>query len=162
MMAKSDDTPAPGPRPEHKRLDVFVGRWETEGQITDPSSGRTSRLTAVDTYEWLPGEFFLLHRVDGRMGEAEVKAIEIIGFDASSRTYFTHSFDNQGRAAAYKATLEDGVWTITGDAERFRGEFSDDRKKLTGKWERSPDGSRWVPWMDIQLTKAGRVDSASG
>lgn len=55
----------------------------------------------MDTYEWLPGGFFLIHRVDGRMGEAEVTAIEIIGFDASIQAYLTRSFDNQGNAGTY-------------------------------------------------------------
>jgi hypothetical protein len=39
---------------------------------------------ALDTYEWLPGGFFLLHRVDGLMGDEPVQAVEIIGYEASS------------------------------------------------------------------------------
>jgi uncharacterized protein DUF1579 len=142
----------PKPGPEHKRLDVFVGKWNTEGTILASPSGPTSKLKAVDTYEWLPGGFFLVHHVDGRMGGEEVKAIEIIGYDVTSQKYFTRSFDNQGNTSTYQASLLDGVWTILGDSERFTGLFGAGDSTLTGKWERF-EGSEWLPWMDVRLTK---------
>jgi Protein of unknown function (DUF1579) len=155
----SGDTPASQePGPEHRRLDVFVGQWRTEGTIlADPEnpSGSTAKLTAVDTYEWLPGGFFLIHHVDGRMGEDEVHAIEIIGYDASRQAYRTRSFDNHGNTGTYEATLRGATWAIRGQRERFTGEFGDGSRTLTGQWQRrSADGARWVPWMDIRLTKA--------
>jgi len=36
-------------------------------------------ITGTDIYEWLPGGFFLLHRVDVVIGEQAVRAIELIG-----------------------------------------------------------------------------------
>ncbi|TVX92534.1 DUF1579 family protein [Paenibacillus agilis] len=89
------------------QLNVFVGKWNTEGVVTDAVSGSTVTLKATDTYEWLPGGYFLIHHVDGQIGEAEVKAIEMIGYDASSQMYFTHSYDNQGNLNKYQATLLD-------------------------------------------------------
>jgi hypothetical protein len=87
------------------------------------------------------------------MGDDEVKAIEIIGYDGASQAYFTRSFDNQGNTSAYEASLRDGVWTILGESERFTGAFGDGGTTLMGKWERS-EGSEWLPWMDVKLTKA--------
>ncbi|UHA75754.1 DUF1579 family protein [Paenibacillus sp. 481] len=142
------------------RLNVFVGKWNTEGLIKEGPSGATVRLKATDTYEWLPGGFFLIHHVDGYMGDAEVKAIEIIGYDASSQTYTTHSFDNQGINNTYQANLLDAVWSIVGKTERFTGMFSDDGTTLTGSWERLSENSNWVPWMDIKLTKVIESDHA--
>ncbi|MBS4192921.1 DUF1579 family protein [Bacillus sp. FJAT-49705] len=152
-MTKNDKVQAVRPGPEHKLLDIFVGKWKTEGQIKATSSSPAARLTAVDTYEWLPGGFFLIHYVDARMGDMEVKTTEIIGYDASSQTYFTSSFDNQGNTGTYQANLREGAWTINGKTERFTGEFSDGGNILKGKWEMSSDGSNWEPWMDIKLTK---------
>jgi len=134
-------------------LDVFVGKWHTEGVIAGSPSGPAARLKAVDTYEWLPGGFFLIHHVDGHMGEDPVKAIEMIGYDASSRLYTTQSYDNQGNVNAYQANLQGREWTISGRTERFTGAFSEDGNSLTGKWELSDGGGNWAHWMDIKLTR---------
>lgn len=141
------------PNPAMARLNVFVGKWNTEGLIKASPSGPATQLKAVDTYEWLPGGYFIIHHVDGHMGKDEVKAIEIIGYDASSQTYTTHSYDNQGNISAYQANLQDSTWTILGKSERFTGMFNDDSTTLTGNWELSTDGKDWVHWMEIKLTK---------
>jgi hypothetical protein len=144
--------PLSQPGPEHKQLELFVGHWQTEGEIqTGP--GQTERLVATDTYEWLPGGFFLLHRVDGHLGEAEVKTLEVIGYDAAKQRYFTQSFDNQGQAVSYHASLTEHDWKIFGTSERFSGHFNQDATVLKGQWERSEDGVHWQAWMDIKLTK---------
>lgn len=156
-MTKKDNSLAPHdpPKPDLAlaRLNVFIGKWNTEGLIKGSPSGPTARLKAIDTYEWLPGGFFLIHHVDGFMGDEEVKTIEIIGYDTSSEMYFTHSYDNRGSIGKYQANLLDVVWTIAGKSERFTGMFSDDSNTLTGRWELSGEGDSWVPWMDIKLTK---------
>ena len=54
------------PGQEHKLLDVFVGTWKAEGETKD---GRTVSIEAVDNYEWLPGDYFLIHRTDARLGD---------------------------------------------------------------------------------------------
>lgn len=137
---------------EHKRLEVFVGKWNTEGQVLTDSD-IPAKLIAVDTYEWLPGKFFLLHRVDAQIGEEKTEVLEIIGYDASSQTYRTHSFDSQGNSDTFQANLHDRIWTIEGKSARFKGEFSSDSNTLTGEWEQSSDGSNWKSWMNIKLTK---------
>ncbi|GGD53268.1 DUF1579 family protein [Paenibacillus nasutitermitis] len=139
--------------PAMERLNVFVGKWNTEGVIKASPSGAAEQLKAVDTYEWLPGGYFLIHHIDGHMGKEEVKAIEIIGYDPSSQKYTTHSYDNQGNFNAYKANLLDRDWTILGESERFTGMLSEDGNILTGTWELSHDGENWAQWMDIKLTK---------
>jgi hypothetical protein len=140
--------------PEHERLDVFVGRWHTRGEILAGGANAAATLEAIDTYEWLPGGFFLLHHVDGRMGGEVVQALEIIGYDASRPGYFTHAFDSQGRFSSYESELRDGALTIRGRTERFSGQFSPDGGTLTGSWERSDDGGRWSPWMKVTLKKS--------
>jgi hypothetical protein len=140
--------------PEHERLDVFVGRWHTRGEILTDPSGAPAPLEAIDTYEWLPGGFFLLHHVDGRMGADVIQALEIIGYDSSRGSYFTQAFDSQGKVGSYEADLRDGGWAMRGATERFSGTFSADGLTLTGSWERSADGATWSPWMKIVLRKS--------
>ena len=140
--------------PEHEPLNVFVGKWNTKGRTRAGPSGPAARITAVDTYEWFPGGFFLVHHVDARIGHDEIKVIEIIGYDASTQMYSTRSFDSQGNSGTYQARVRDGVWTFTGESERATVVVSDDGNTMTANWERSDDGSTWLPWMDVELTRA--------
>lgn len=50
-----------------ERLQPFIGKWKTEGTVQMPT-GSEVRLDAVDTYEWLPGGYFLIHHVNGFNG----------------------------------------------------------------------------------------------
>jgi hypothetical protein len=138
----------------HERLNIFVGKWKTEGQTRTSSVGPAARIAAVDTYEWFPGGFFLVHHVDARIGDDEIKVIEIIGYDDATGTYFTRSFDSQGNSGAYELSAGDGVWKFVGESERATLAVGGDRRTMTVSWERLDDSSRWVPWMDIKLTKA--------
>jgi hypothetical protein len=144
--------PNPKAPPQLRRLQVFVGRWNTAGEILAGPSSPAVKLKAVDIYEWLPGGFFLLHRVDARMGSQRARSIEILGTGARG-ALATWSFDDRGNLGEYRASLRGGQWRIRGKAERFHGKFSKDRRTLTGTWERRR-GSRWTPWMEIKLTRA--------
>jgi hypothetical protein len=153
-VSASDAPQPPRPGPEHARLAPFVGRWSTAGEVLASGSSPALEIAGVDEYEWLPGGFFLLHRVDVRIGGERAQALEIIGWDAERRGYFMRSFDQQGNAGEMHATVAaDGTWRFAGDAERFTGAFSDGGDTLSGRWERR-EGDSWLPWMDIRLTKA--------
>lgn len=152
-MTESSATQSAAPGAEHRRLDPFVGTWRTEGVIRAGEHGPAAAFSAVDRYEWMPGGFFLLHHVQARMGEGELTALEVIGYDAATGTYPMRSFDSLGNTGTHQATLRDGTWSFLGATERFTGAFSDDGGTITGLWEQSADGSSWVPWMDVTLTR---------
>src|SRR5450432_4171904 len=48
-----------------EHLNVFAGKWLTNGQQHQGAVGPAAKITAVETYEWLPGERFLIHRFEG-------------------------------------------------------------------------------------------------
>ncbi|MED1780850.1 DUF1579 family protein [Brevibacillus fortis] len=147
----SQEVPEPDPALTH--LNIFVGKWVTDGLIMESPAGQAAKLKATDTYEWLPGGYFLIHHVDGMMGDKEVKTIEIIGYDTTSQMYFTHAYDNYGSRASYYANLLGRDWTITGKTERFTGKFSVDGNTLIGTWELLGNNESWAHWMDIRLRK---------
>jgi hypothetical protein len=135
---------------ERERLQVFVGTWRTEGDIV----GSTDRLEAVDTYEWFPGEYFLVHRVEGRVGAEEVRALELIGVNATAGTYFTRAFDNHGLASQFAMRVRDEhTWSIIGTTERFTGCFNAAGDQLTGTWEQRDERGEWKTWMTVRLAK---------
>ena len=137
-----------------KRLNPFVGKWNTEGEIKKSPFGPAGKLIGTDTYEWLAGGFFLIHRVDVRMGNQKNESIEIIGYDARSNSYPMHSFDSQGNSVVMQAGETGNTWTFTGESMRFKGTFSEDRKSISGTWEYLGDDSNWHYWMDVKLTQA--------
>jgi hypothetical protein len=146
-------------QPEHQRLSALIGVWKTEGWTREPEL----RIDAIDTYEWLPGGFALLHRVDAHVGDEHVEGAEIIGYDPERGAYLTQYFGSDG-PAAYEATLEerDGVlvWSMQSDRDRFTGTFDDTGDRITGHWEQLEDDSAWRPWMDITLTKQSAPQAA--
>jgi hypothetical protein len=83
----------------------------------------------------------------------------IVGLDRSGDALTQHYFDSRGRARVYAMTFDDGVWTLLRDSpdftpldfsRRFTGEFSAYGNFISGRWERSKDGSGWE--HDFELT----------
>jgi hypothetical protein len=133
------------------RLDSFVGTWDTEGEVRVPG-GPPVKFKATDTYEWLPGGYFMLHRFDAHMPEGNVQGIEVIGYDEGSKSYSMNSFDSLGNSSVMKARIEKDQWTYTGEATRFTGEFNEKETVFSGLWELR-DKEMWQPWMDVKLKK---------
>jgi hypothetical protein len=146
----------PKPGTEHERLEALIGRWRTEGWTSETAEAPAMRIEAVDTYEWLPGRFALLHTVDARVGEERVEGAEIIGWDPARSAYITQYFGSDG-PNAYEASLteEEGslVWSMRSRADRFTGTFSDDGNTITGRWDQLDEDKSWTPWMQITLTR---------
>ena len=141
-----------GATPAHDRLNIFVGTWHTVGEILGGEAGEPMALRATDTYEWLPGGYFLIHHVDGTVDGQPVQTLEVIGHDPERGDYFSQSYDNAGSVASYRARLEGGRWQIIGEHERFDGEFAEGGRVLRGQWEQLV-GGRWVGWMRLSLTR---------
>ncbi len=145
------------PVAEHERLEALIGRWKTDGWTKEMPEAPAAKIDAVDTYEWLPGGFGLLHSVDAKVGDEKVEGAEIIGYDPDRGAYVTQYFGSDG-STAYEANLtkesEGLMWRMRSKTTRFTGTFSDDRSVITGHWELRDSGD-WQPWMDITLTKQG-------
>ena len=109
----------PKPTAAHRRLEVFIGDWHAEGTSygdgQDAADPRASSVpwTSDESYEWLPGSFFVLHRWDAQMGQHEFKGAEIMGYDDAEGGYFTRMFDNAGHHFDYRASVDGDVWRFT-------------------------------------------------
>ena len=156
-------------RTRTQRLGDIVGRWNTTGHVlTNPPIP----VVGTDTYEWLPGQHFLVHHVDVHVGDQHVQAIEIIGeHDPDSDTYLTRSYDSDGNADVMRLEIDrDGAFHFAGGpniapaaragdapaggAVRSTLTVAGDRHTMVALWERADDGTTWEPWMDIHLTLA--------
>ena len=143
-----------GASAELKRLDIFVGEWETTGEIKATANSPATILRGTDTYKWLPGEYFMIHLVDVKMGEEQVYSTEIIGYDPLTKKYSMHYYGYKGKTGMMHASVADNTWRFTGETERFTGSFNDPGDLMSGYWERL-ENSEWKFWMDIQLKKVG-------
>jgi hypothetical protein len=139
--------------PEHARLDVLIGKWITEGYTVATAGAPAAKILASDVYEWAPGGFFVVHAAYGRIGDAEVGGVEIIGFDAESGSYGSQFFDSFGNVSTSRVTVERDTWTWTGERTCCTSVLSDDRKAFTARHERLNDGMTWEPSMEVVLRR---------
>ena len=139
---------------EYEQLNKFVGEWKTTGKIPESDTTPEMIISGTDTYEWLSGGFFLLHKVDVFVGGYKNETLEIIGFDEQKNLYTMQHYDNKGNSGFMTANYNDGVWTFLGENLRFKGGFKKQDKEFSGIWEQSPDGKNWSHFMDIELIKS--------
>ena len=135
------------------RLNVFIGRWLTEGETVATPDAPSVRIFASDVYQWAPGGQFIMHPAYGRVGEQDVGGLEVIGYDPATDQFLTHYFDHAGNAITETLTLRDGIWTWQATHHRCKGVFTDSDKTLSAHHERSEDGKRWAPSMIVTLRK---------
>ena len=155
----------PKPSAAHKRLEVFIGNWHAEGtsygdgqDAADPRAAGVT-WTSDESYEWLPGSFFVLHRWDAQMGKHEFKGAEIMGYDEAEGGYFTRMFDNAGHHPDYAGSVDGDVWNFTEAQTRATVKVQDGGDKMTFNWEWKNGGSKWLPLCD---RVAVRTEAESG
>lgn len=153
-MAETSKPQVSQPGAAQRRLDVVVGKWRAEGEsYGDGQRAADPRASAVpwtseESYEWLPGGFFLFHRWDAMAGERVFKGTEIIGFDAAREDYFAHMFDNAGNHVEYRARVVGDVWTFAEAQTRATVTVSGGGRRLTFNWQWRNGGADWLPLCD--------------
>src|SRR5262245_26336054 len=139
--------------PELDLLNVFIGRWITEGETVAEPNAPSVPIVASDVYQWVAGGYFVLHPAYGRIGSFGVGGVEIIGFDPATRQFHCFFFDHQGSTTTQTLACRDNVWIWQGADARCTGVFTDEGRTLTARHERSDDGVRWVPSMNVVLRR---------
>lgn len=140
-----------------ERFEVFIGTWNTTGEVLETESAPAGALVATDTYQWLPGRHFIVHTVDARFDGQPARSMEVMGFDATRKQHFARSFDDQGATELFDVTLRGRRFGIQGKSVRFQGSFDASRTRLGGLWElKGAKGAKaaWQPWIQLQLVRA--------
>ncbi len=149
------------PDPEHKKLNVFIGKWHTTGEVAATGSQQAFKVDFVDSYKWYPGEFFLVHEAEGTVGEEFSNSIEIIGYDNARSCYISTFFDSTGGSGNEDIHANGNTWTWRGTEvmgakeHRCIAVVSDDKRTIEARHEKSDDGINWELWMDVVLRKQG-------
>jgi hypothetical protein len=153
MRSNSTRVPQQPSNPALERLSVFVGEWDIEIMAMSFQADKTAAVRGHASFAWIEGGAFLLERSEVPNTEFP-RAISIMGPDDSAETYSMLYFDSRGVSRIYQMSLSGNVWKLWRDfpgfSQRFIGTFSDDRKIITARWEKSDDGSNWE--LDFKLT----------
>lgn len=136
------------------RFEVFIGTWNTTGEVLATEGAPATTLSATDTYRWLPGRHFIVHDADARFGGDATRSMEVIGYDAAGKRYAARSYDDQGASEVFEVKLRGRRWSIVGESARFDGKFAADGNALTGLWELRGKKAGWQPWIKLKLVRA--------
>ena len=154
--------PIPKPGPEQQRLGAFVGNWTFEGEMKPGPMGPGGKMTGSDRIQWLPGNFFVERRFEGKSPMGEMKGLEIMGYDSAKKVYTFNGFDSMGSMLSGTMTVSGNTWTATGSGsmggmimhDRCTLAFGAGSTTLTVKCEMSMDGKTWAPSIEGKATKA--------
>jgi hypothetical protein len=160
LAGQKPEMPKPGP--EHQKLGAFVGNWTFEGEMKPGPMGPGGKMTGTDRIQWLPGNFFLERRFEGKGPMGEMKGVEIIGYDSAKKVHTFNAFDSLGAMTSGTLTLSGRTWTASGTGsmggavfrDRCTLAFGDASTTLTIKCEMSADGKTWSPSFEGKATKA--------
>lgn len=119
----------------------MVGTWHVDGR----ESGSGAEVRGHVTFNWLDGGQFLVQRVDIDYAGLRITGTEYVGCDVESDSLRSYFFSDEG-PGLFGGVALDCVWEVDGSSvtiwggpvgspASFRGSFSDDRTKLTGRWE---------------------------
>ena len=153
-MTSTSNPNQPKPSAAHTSLEVFIGAWHAEGTSygdgQDVANPRAAGVpwTSDESYEWLPGNFFVLHRWDAQMGKHEFKGAEIMGYDEAQGGYFTRMFDNAGHHPDFRASVDGHVWRFTEAQTRATVTVQAGGDRMTFNWEWKNGGTTWLPLCD--------------
>lgn len=145
---------APTRGDQHEALSVFLGRWRAKGksygspnQLADDPKSVAEQWTSTHTGKWHTGEFFLVQDEQAMTGASPFDTLSVMGVDATTGRYFARCFENHGFFRHYDVSVDGLVWTLTGERERARIDFSPDGQSQTITWEWRPK-DRWLSLCD--------------
>jgi hypothetical protein len=149
-MASTNQT-APVRDARHRALEVLIGNWINEGQTVQTAQIPSAAILTSDVYQWAPGGFFVVHSAYGKIGDAGVGGVEIIGVDGDA--YLSTLYDSFGNVHRSRVEIDGEVIRWIGDRTRCTATITDGGTTQVARHESSADGVSWTPSMDVTLSK---------
>ncbi|BCB77474.1 hypothetical protein GCM10022251_71410 [Phytohabitans flavus] len=161
MTSTDQPQDVPGERPSWlDRLDVLVGRWDTEAVFEAAFMGPDSQDTRAPgstTFEWLAGHRFLLQRFTNE-NSAFPSGISVIGAGPVTDTFTQRYYDSRGVERVYQMTFDGREWTLWRESpgfwQRYTGLLAADGTAITGAWAASADGQEWRHEFALNHTRS--------
>lgn len=138
-MSKNNTQQPSEPDPALKRLDGLIGIWNIKGRTLD---SKTDNVSALTTFEWLPGGFFLKQSFEADFMGMKIQSLELIYYDPESDTFPSLVYSNlAGVPIPYRYDIRGKNVTITTDlagGAKMTGKISEDGNTFSGGWRPNP------------------------
>src|SRR5215469_11990984 len=119
---------SPLPDPALKRLDILIGKWELKGRTINSNE---DNIFGWNTFEWIPGGFFLQSVGEINFKGLIIKSLEIIGYDPESKTFPSHVYSNMsGTMLPYEWDVQGSSVRHSGLGATYSGNISEDGNSL--------------------------------
>jgi hypothetical protein len=158
IQAQAQQEP-PKPGPEVMRLAYFVGNWQEVGKST--AHGMEGPVSSTQSWEWVPGGFFLEGHSDNKSPAGAFKIMAVLGYDPATKMYIYNAYDSWGELITAKGSVSGDTWTSTTETT-MQGtliktrltEKEISKTQYTLKYESSTDGgTTWTSDMESTFTK---------
>jgi hypothetical protein len=138
------------------RFSLAVGKPTVRHGGTDQSGDdpKANGEVWASTHEtrWHAGSFFLIEDEHAAIADRRFETHSVLGVDPESDEYVARTFENHGFYRHYRLSTKSNVWTLSGDTERARIEFTDNHRAQVITWEWKPKDT-WLPLCDRTAVK---------
>lgn len=117
----------------------MVGTWSIKGHTLD---SKVDNVSALATFEWLPGGFFLKQNFEADFMDMKIQSLELIYYDPESDNFPSLVYSNlAGIPIPYRYDVRGKNVTITTDlagGAKMTGKISEDCNTFSGGWRPNP------------------------
>jgi hypothetical protein len=154
--------PPQKPGPEHRKLDYFVGKWTSTGEMKASPMGPGGKVSVTDTCEWFQGGFAVVCHSQGTGPTGPTKSIGVMGYSADQKMYTYYGLDNTAMSMTTvpKGTVQGDTWTYNDEGtmggQPYKARFVlkvTSPTSYTFKWEMLGPDKKWMTIMDGTSTK---------
>jgi len=160
----------PKPGPEVKKLNAFVGKWSSTGEMKPGVMGPGGKFSGIDTCESVSGGFGVLCRGTMDMGPMG-KGVEvgIHGYDADSKKYLYSAVGSDGTVTLARGEVNGDAWTWTAEGtmagkmmkQRFSVKWTS-KDAYEFKFEAGPDANSMQTVMEGKETRVAPAAKPAG
>jgi uncharacterized protein DUF1579 len=131
-MVENNSQQQPKPNPALKRLEKLVGKWELKGRTL---GSKEDNITGWNTFEWMPGGFFLKSLGEINFKGFIIQSLEIIAYDPKKKTFPSSVYSNMsGDVLPYKWDVQGNTVIHSGLGATYTGTLSEYGTTLMGSW----------------------------
>jgi hypothetical protein len=152
VAAQAPTGGAPQPGAEVKKLQFFVGRWTSTGDMKPGPMGPGGAMRVTNNCEWFQGGFHVVCRSEGTNPMGATHGLGIISYNPEHKQYVYYSIDNTGMPPdPVRGSLNGDTWLWEGQGEMggqvINGRYtmkvvSSDEYSWT--WEMQMPGQSWT------------------
>ena len=119
-----------------QRLEVLIGTWDMTGRTLDSDY---DNITGWNTFEWLPGGFFMNSFGEINFKGELIQSTEIIGYDPANGAFSSQVYSNMGgEVLPYWWDVQGNLVTHWDPTSKYTGTLSADGNTLSGGWRPNP------------------------